>query len=62
MTQVIDPFPQTTHPQKEKGCVCVCVCVGGGGGGGGGSNLLQPSLQESTPKVYVFGYLLRMLW
>ena len=34
--QVLDPSPQTTHPQKEKG---------------GGAHPLQPSLQESNPRV-----------
>ena len=34
--QVLDPSPQTAHPQKEKK---------------GGAHLLQPSLQESNPRV-----------
>ena len=41
--QVLDPSPQTAHPRKEK--------KGGGGGGGGGAHPLQPSLQESNPRV-----------
>ena len=36
-----DPSPQTAHPRKEKD----------GGGGGGGAHPLQPSLQESNPRV-----------
>ena len=35
--QVLNPSPQTAHPQKEKT--------------GGGAHLLQPSLQESNPKI-----------
>ena len=35
--QVLDPSPQTTHPWKEKG--------------GGGAHPLQPTLQESNPRV-----------
>ena len=44
--QVLDPSPQTSYPQKEKNWG-----GGGGGGGGGGAHLLQPSLQESNPRV-----------
>ena len=36
--QVIDPSSQTAHPRKEKK-------------GGRGAHLLQPSLQESNPRV-----------
>ena len=36
--QVLDPSPQTSCPQKEKG-----------GGGGGGAHPLHSSLQESLP-------------
>ena len=36
--QVLDPSPQNIHPRKEKK-------------GGGGAHLLQPSLQESNPRV-----------
>ena len=39
--QVLDPSPQTSDPWKEKKW----------GGGGGGVHLLQPSLQESNPRV-----------
>ena len=39
--QVLDPSPQSSHPRKEKR----------GGGGGGGAHPLQPSLQESKPRV-----------
>ena len=39
--QVLDPSPQTAHPRKEKR----------GGGGGGVAHPLQPSLQESNPRV-----------
>ena len=35
--QVLDPSPQNSHPQKEKK--------------GGGAHPLQPSLQESNPRV-----------
>ena len=42
--QVLDPSPQNCHPRKEKK-------GGGGGGGGGGAHPLQPSLQESNPRV-----------
>ena len=38
--QVLDPSPQTSCPQKEKN-----------GGGGGGAHPLQPSLQESNPRI-----------
>ena len=38
--QVLDPSPQTSCPQKEKK-----------GGGGGGAHPLQPSLQESNPRI-----------
>ena len=38
--QVLDPSPQSSHPRKERN-----------GGGGGGAHLLQPSLQESKPRV-----------
>ena len=41
--QVLDPSPQTGYPRKEK--------RGGGGGGGGGAHPLQPSLQESNPRL-----------
>ena len=41
--QVLDPSPQTSYPRKEK--------KGGGGGGGGGAHPLQPSLQESNPRI-----------
>ena len=34
--QVLDPFPQSSHPRKEKK---------------GGAHPLQPSLQESKPRV-----------
>ena len=34
--QVLDPSPQTSHPRKEKK---------------GEAHLLQPSLQESNPRV-----------
>ena len=37
--QVLDPAPQTSYPWKEKK------------GGGEGAHLLQPSLQESNPRV-----------
>ena len=37
--QVLDPSPQTSHPRKEKK--------------GGGAHPLQPSLQESNPRVQV---------
>ena len=40
--QVLDPSPQSSHPRKERK---------GGGGGGGGAHPLQPSLQESKPRV-----------
>ena len=36
--QVLDPSPQTSYPRKEKK-------------GGGGADLLQPSLQESNPRI-----------
>ena len=52
--QVLDPSPQTSYPQKEKG---------GGGGGGGGAHLLQPiqpSLQESNSQGLGISYLIRM--
>ena len=45
--QVLDPSPQTSHPRKEKK------------GGGGGAHPLQPSLQESNPRVQVYVYLSR---
>ena len=35
--QVLDPSPQTSHPQKERK--------------GGGAHPLQPSLQESNPRI-----------
>ena len=35
--QVLDPSSQTAHPEKEKR--------------GGGGHPLQPSLQESNPRV-----------
>ena len=38
--QVLDPSPQTSCPRKEKK-----------GGGGGGAHPLQPSLQESNPRI-----------
>ena len=38
--QVLDPSPQTSHPRKEKR-------------GAGGAHPLQPSLQESNPRVQV---------
>ena len=38
--QVLDPSPQTRYPRKEKR-----------GGGVGVAHLLQPSLQESNPRV-----------
>ena len=41
--QVLDPSPQTSCPRKEK--------KGGGGGGGGRAHPLQPSLQESIPRI-----------
>ena len=44
--QVLDPSPQTGYPRKEKKGV---------------AHLLQPSLQESNPRVKVYVYLLRML-
>ena len=37
--QVLDPSPQTSHPRKERK------------GGGGGAHPLQPSLQESNPRI-----------
>ena len=40
--EVRDPSPQTAYPRKEKK-----------EGGGGGSHPLQPSLQESNPRVKV---------
>ena len=40
--QVLDPSPQTTHPMKEKK--------------GEGVTSAAASLQESNPRVYVFGY------
>ena len=40
--QVLDPSPQTSCPWKEKKK---------GGGGGGGAHPLQPSLQESNPRI-----------
>ena len=40
--QVLDPYPQTTHPRKENK----------------GAHPLQPSLQESNPRVYLFRMLL----
>ena len=42
--QVLDPSPQTSYPRKEKN-------GGGGGAGGGGAHPLQPSFQESNPRV-----------
>ena len=39
--QVLDPSPQTSHPRKERR----------GGGGGGGAHPIQPSLQESNPRI-----------
>ena len=39
--QVLDPTPQNSHPGKEKK----------GGWVGGGAHPLQPSLQESNPRV-----------
>ena len=36
--QVLDPSPQTSHPRKERK-------------GGGGAHSLQPSLQESNPRI-----------
>ena len=38
--QVLDPSPQTRYPRKEKK-------------GGGGAHPLQPSLQDSNPRVYI---------
>ena len=38
--QVLDPSPQSSLPRKEKR-----------GGGGGGAHPLQPSLQESKPRI-----------
>ena len=38
--QVLDPSPQTSYPRKEKK-----------GGGGGEAHPLQPSLQESNPRI-----------
>ena len=38
--QVLDPSPQNCHPRKEKK--------------GGGAHPLQPSLQESNPRVFSF--------
>ena len=35
--QVLDPSPQTSYPRKE--------------GGGGEAHPLQPSLQESNPRI-----------
>ena len=49
--QVLDPSPQTNYPQKEKG----------GGGGGGAHILCSQVLRGLNPRVYVFGYLFRML-
>ena len=43
--QVLDPSPQSSYPRKEKK----------------GAHPLQPSLQESNPRVSVYVYLIRML-
>ena len=40
--QVLDPSPQTSYPRKKRR---------GGGGGGCRAHPLQPSLQESDPRI-----------